>query len=423
MKRPASSTTAAVAVVTRMRTSNNERPPWPKRKVAIMMGYSGYGYHGMQLNPGVPTIEATLWDALVGEGLVSADNAVDVKKVGWMRSCRTDKGVHAAGQVVSLKMLIKGYTTDSVVDEEDKLEQDALDQITVALNARLPDQIRVFGIRRTVSSFHAKERTDSRYYEYLLPTYVLRPLADPTIYFDGRPKTEEERKEISSKKRAVEEDDAVSEEEETEEKTPNSVSEEEVASIAAYRIDEKSMELLRQFMSEYKGTHSFHNFTLGMSHGEASARRTIYSLTVSDPFVEQGMEWVRIKLHGQSFMLHQIRKMVGLAVMSHRLHLNPRLIVPHCLGPVRVNVPRAPALGLLLDQPLFGAYNKFHSENYPIIDFSEFESEREALKQSHIFPRIFGEESANHPFLAWLRCNDDYAGEFSNFLNRSFLLY
>jgi tRNA pseudouridine38-40 synthase len=35
-------------------------------------------------------------------------------------------------------------------------------------------------------------------------------------------------------------------------------------------------------------------------------------LKCSEPFVRENLEWVTLKVHGQSFMLHQIRKMVGM---------------------------------------------------------------------------------------------------------------
>lgn len=38
--------------------------------------------------------------------------------------------------------------------------------------------------------------------------------------------------------------------------------------------------------------------------------RLITSFTAADPFEDGGMEWVRLSVKGQSFVLHQIRKMV-----------------------------------------------------------------------------------------------------------------
>jgi len=63
----------------------------------------------------------------VKAGAVSQENADDTKKVGLMRSARTDKGVHAAGQVVSLKMIIEDPNCITNINEQ------------------LPSHIRVWG--------------------------------------------------------------------------------------------------------------------------------------------------------------------------------------------------------------------------------------------------------------------------------------
>lgn len=79
-------------------------------------------------NPGTVTIESVLFDALCKTGAVSTSNAIDPKKVQLMRAARTDKGVHASCNLVSLKMICQ--------DEK----------IVEKLNAVLPQQIRVWGI-------------------------------------------------------------------------------------------------------------------------------------------------------------------------------------------------------------------------------------------------------------------------------------
>jgi tRNA pseudouridine38-40 synthase len=134
----------------------------PKRKVALLMSYCGTGYQGMQINPNVPSIELDLHKAFAMAGAVSSDNAMDASKCSFIRCARTDKGVHAAGQIVSLKMILQ----DNVVEK---------------INSYLPKQIRVWGFSRVNNAFHAKNQCDSRIYEYLLPTYCLQD-ADGEIY-------------------------------------------------------------------------------------------------------------------------------------------------------------------------------------------------------------------------------------------------
>lgn len=129
----------------------------PKKKVAVLIGYAGTGYKGMQINHHEKTIEGDLFAAFVGAGAIAKRNADDPKKSSFVRCARTDKGVHAAGNVISLKLTI---------EDADIVEK---------INEKLPEQIRVWSIQRTNNSFNCYQSCDSRWYEYLLPSYTLLP--------------------------------------------------------------------------------------------------------------------------------------------------------------------------------------------------------------------------------------------------------
>src|SRR4051794_18580641 len=129
----------------------------PKRKVAVMIGYAGSGYKGMQINALEKTIEGDLFQAFVAAGAISKANADDPKKSSFVRCARTDKGVHAAGNVISLKL---------IVEDSDIVEK---------INANLSPQIRVWGIERTNNGFSAYQLCDSRIYEYMIPTHSFLP--------------------------------------------------------------------------------------------------------------------------------------------------------------------------------------------------------------------------------------------------------
>ena len=82
-------------------------------------------------------------------------------QINWMRAARTDKGVSAVGQLVSLKMVI-GHSNYDVVEN---------------INKHLPDQIRVLGYTKTTAGFDARKHCDKRRYEYVLPVWAFDPKA------------------------------------------------------------------------------------------------------------------------------------------------------------------------------------------------------------------------------------------------------
>lgn len=82
------------------------------------------------------------------------------EQISWTRAARTDKGVSAVGQVVSLKLLIEG--DDGLLDR---------------INHELPKDIQVLGAVRVVNGFDARKNCDRRRYEYLLPARAFDPLA------------------------------------------------------------------------------------------------------------------------------------------------------------------------------------------------------------------------------------------------------
>jgi tRNA pseudouridine38/39 synthase len=75
----------------------------PRRKIALRFSYSGWEYGGLAFQAKgtpLPTVEGTLFDSLSRLKLI--DPALGPEGCGWERCGRTDKGVSAAGQVVSL---------------------------------------------------------------------------------------------------------------------------------------------------------------------------------------------------------------------------------------------------------------------------------------------------------------------------------
>lgn len=95
----------------------------------------------------------------------------------------------------------------------------------------------------------------------------------------------------------------------------------------------------------------------------------------------QGQQWVRMVVLGQSFMLHQIRKLVGTAVAVMRGDAPPECI-PLALKQERsVVTPMAPELGLFLDECVFESYNdKWGNDREARVALSDFQEQADAVK-------------------------------------------
>ncbi|CEG71386.1 Putative tRNA pseudouridine synthase [Rhizopus microsporus] len=366
--------------------SGPREPRVPKKKVALLIGFNGTGYQGLQLNPNSKTIEGEVFEALCKANGVSKDNANDPKKVNWMRCARTDKGVHAAGNILSLKMQIPS--------DYDIVER---------TNSFLPEQIRVWGYVPVIGSFNPKTLCDSRIYEYLLPTYVFMEPIKPEItseqlhendlmlstMVDGEPTTFYARR-----------------------STP-----ELIEKRHAYRATQEQIEKFKKAVKLYEGSHNFHNYTIGKGYKDHSSMRYIKNITVSEPMYIRDTEWLSIKLHGQSFMLHQI----PMAMLIARTE-TPVSLIQQTFGEKRINIPKAPALGLLLERPVFDVYNdkllqKTSKEDRIKIDFDVHKDKIEAFKQEWIYSKIFDTEIQEHVFDGFLTFLDAQMGHEYDYLN------
>lgn len=121
------------------------------RTLKCVIAYDGTAYQGWQRQAGGPTIQAALEDAFVP--LLGA--APVVTGAG-----RTDAGVHARGQVASVRI-------DCAHDAA---------AIGRALNARLPLDIRVLSVTDAAPEFHARFAATGKAYRYQVFT---GPVASP----------------------------------------------------------------------------------------------------------------------------------------------------------------------------------------------------------------------------------------------------
>ena len=121
--------------------ANTSSPP--KRRFRLTIAYDGTAYAGWQVQPGNLTVQEVLearMEAVVGH---------PCKVHG---SGRTDQGVHAVGQVAH-------------VDIETRMPPKSL---RLALNARLPGDIRIVGARVVNPRFHARRSAVAKEYRYFI---------------------------------------------------------------------------------------------------------------------------------------------------------------------------------------------------------------------------------------------------------------
>jgi len=138
-------------------------------------------------------------------------------------------------------------------------------------------------------------------------------------------------------------------------------------------------------------------------------------------------EWISVLFHGQSFMLHQIRKMMAILVLACRMG-TPTRVISELYGQREVFVPKMPSLGLLLEEPLFDSYNQrmgvinsklepTDHEYRPLIDFDLHRDKINAFKEKFIYQNMRQIEDRDGLFDAWVRAIDAYAGNDLLYLN------
>jgi len=133
--------------------------PAAKRKVAMLIAYNGAAYQGLQRNPGATTIEDAMEKALHAAGAISEMNVGTLQKISWSRAGRTDKGVHAVGQIISCKLVLVA-AGDGLQAEGGASEQAELAATLAAVNAELEKaaaEIRVLGLERATNAFCAQQ--------------------------------------------------------------------------------------------------------------------------------------------------------------------------------------------------------------------------------------------------------------------------
>ncbi len=113
-------------------------------RVALRLAYEGSSLWGFARQPGRPTVEGILLEALRRSGLME-----DPRRARYEAAARTDRGVGALGQVVA-------FDSSSRPDEEE-------------LNSLLPPDITVLSSLEVSHAFSPRREALFRHYRYVLP--------------------------------------------------------------------------------------------------------------------------------------------------------------------------------------------------------------------------------------------------------------
>jgi len=223
------------------------------------------------------------------------------------------------------------------------------------VNSCLPPDIRLQSVVRVTKNFNCKSAADARTYIYLLPTFAFSPVTD-----------------------------IINE---------------------SWRCEPDTIKQANEVFSKYLGSHYYHNYTSGKLPLEPSSRRHIYEFQCGEPFFREGLEWCIIKVKGQSFMLHQIRKMIGMGIAIIRGHTSVAKI-DETWGMERIDIPRAPGLGLILDEIHYDRYNvRYGSDGiHDPISWEAVQDQVDSFKKDFVFADIIKTEVETKSMLEWMGC-------------------
>src|SRR5665647_1422479 len=116
-----------------------------KSKVALRLAYLGTRYAGFQVQPGLPTVQAAVVEALRRAHLIER-----IETAHFTASGRTDKGVHALDAVIAFETEARDHAVPRLI------------------NTHLPNEIWTWARAEVSQTFDARRDAVLREYQYFL---------------------------------------------------------------------------------------------------------------------------------------------------------------------------------------------------------------------------------------------------------------
>ncbi|XP_061665437.1 tRNA pseudouridine(38/39) synthase [Syngnathoides biaculeatus] len=261
----------------------------PRRHVALRLAYLGWAYQGFAVQENTDnTVEARLFEALLKTRLIQ-----DRQSSNYHRCGRTDKGVSAFSQVITIDLRSTQYSGLGVTIPENAQKKVAavaseLPYVKM-LNRILPQDIRVFDWAPAAEGFSARFDCQSRTYRYYFPRGSL------------------------------------------------------------------DVALMADAAKRYEGTHDFRNLCkMDVGNGILQFQRTILAATVkpADPQRADAADphdLFVFEIKGLAFLYHQVRCMMAVLLLIGQKLEAPEII--RSLLDVHNN-PRKPQYSMAVDYPL-----------------------------------------------------------------------
>ena len=248
------------------------------KRIKLVTAYDGTNYHGSQIQNNGETIEGVLKKEL---------SSLLNEEINLIGASRTDAGVHARGNVYV-------FDTNSRIPPE---------KFTYALNARLPEDIRIQDSCEVPDAFHPRHQDTIKTYEYRVLNRKL-PLPEYRLY-------------------------------------------------THFTYEELDLEKMNEACKYFLGEHDFASFCATGSQVESTVRE-IYDL-----HVKKDGDLLTISVTGNGFLYNMVRIIAGTLLKVGGGHISPEEIEKIIEGKNRsLAGPTAPAKGLTLVEIRYPEYEK-----------------------------------------------------------------